>query len=283
MSDFNPLDHDRKKHGPLKGALTAIGTREEAMASAAKHAATTRKSMSNVNPLDLINGNIHPSELPGLSKADEVLEKAQSHKYISRKPAPGGGYTYVYTAISKEAEPPSEHQVHTEADMDAYPAGTVLVSKPKKGRNRGKPIAARKRSNGNWDLHYPKKASDLHAIQHLNQRGVDENILGRGVLFADKEWKVHKGSTSKSQSTNPLDLVKATAPEPPVFRQGAVTYANSPAYNDGPMGSRPDLGRPSAPEYEVAERDTTSAMDLVRYGNGTLTHPTGVRRRDDDV
>ena len=154
-------------------------------------ASPTRKSMSNINPLDLIKGNIHMSELDGLTPlrkaaGDDEVEEAEEDE-------------------DEEEEDPAEAEAKKEEEAE------------------------------------------------------------------------------KSMSGNPLDLVKATAPEPRAFRQGSVIYANPPAYNDGPMGSRPDLGRPARPTYEKAERDEADPLSLVRTRDGTLTHPTGVRRRDDDA
>ncbi len=75
----------------------------------------------------------------------------------------------------------------TESDLAALPTGAAIISTTKNGRYT---YAARKRGNGNFDLHMVGSAADRAKVVAGTTRGIDENKPARGILFTGDNWSL---------------------------------------------------------------------------------------------
>ena len=96
----------------------------------------------------------------------------------------------------------------------------------------------------------------------------------------DDDTEEEEEEVAKSD-VNPLDVLKSEGSIPRVMRQGSVTYVNADAYEVRPEQSRRSLQAPAQAAAEQHERNDANPLNLIRTRDGTLTHPTGVRRVDD--
>jgi len=116
-------------------------------------------------------------------------------------------------------KPPVDYVTVSSADLDSYPNGTVIETTPKKGVNRGKPVMARKRGDGAWDIHWASSKGERDMVLAGRARGVDENKTARGVLFRSDQWRAYDPDRpadkkpTKAKSASKLG-VKRTAPKP---------------------------------------------------------------------
>lgn len=240
------------------------------------------KAMSDVNPLDVINGRVSVEDAMALHKAM----------------AKGVGDQEV-----EAAEDEDEDEKEAEADDVEKGGGWQPVPGGKHGGER-------RRVGGKWQYRYQSKKHAQRAARHHDKKADEHEERADSMAEAMREGYVQEGDEDDHEAEiraerdraeahrdhahfsrqamvkgvsdpTPLDLVKASGQAPTSFRIGSVTYHNAPAHGLNPIGSRPDLRRPTEPTYETAERDTTNPLDLVRMGPGILTHPNGKSRVDD--